>query len=1051
MSLPDRDPRRAARTSLRLAAGLLALASAPSAQYGTIVREQKLASASGNLGANLGNDYRFGVSVADLGDFDGDGIRDLLAGAHRANRGGVERGAVWILRLNADGTVKSRQELSALAGGLPGPIDDHDRFGISACALGDLDLDGTTDIAVGAYRDDDGGLDHGAVYVLFLNPDGTVKAQQKISQTSGGLAAVFDQEDSFGWSVEPIGDLDGDGILDLAVGATRDDGAEADLLRDYGAVYLLQLRRDGTVKATTRLAADTPPFGAALRPGDRFGADVALLGDLDGDGTEDIAVGAFGDDPLKSGRVFVMPLNANGTVKSYTEIGAGLGGFTGLLGKSDRFGISLASDDLDGDGIQDLLVGAVGDDDGGADAGALWVLKLDVTGHVTDHEKISPDFGGFGGLVLPGDNFGISCATLGDVDRDGAVDLAVGAYQDDEGGFDRGAVWMLFRAGTGVPVADFGTAPGAGEAPLGVQFNDLSSGNVTSWAWDFGDGSSAAVRHPLHTYTEGGAFNVTLTVSGPLGNDSLLRRRCVVVAEPVLPVADFTLTPGSGPDPLVVQFLDASSGPVTSWSWDFGDGNTSGGISPTHTYTALGSYTVSLTVAGPNGVDNKTLFDAVQVVLPPPTPDASFAPAAGLVPLTVAFTDLSSGGVTAWSWDFGDGTGSNEPSPLHEYGVPGRYDVTLTISGPSGTTSRSWPEAVHVRAPLAADFEAAPRLVAAGMPVQFTDLSAGEVSSFTWDFGDGTGASTGSPSHVYAAPGLYSVALTVSGIDGSSSLTRADWITVLPPPPVADFSGTPTTGILPLAVDFTDLSSGEVDGWSWNFGDGTSSTERHPQHLYTTAGTFTVTLTASGPGGTHTSTRTGYVRVDEPLRAAFRVSNPGGAAPENVGFTDTSSGVPTSWSWDFGDGSRSSQRHPTHLYDEGGTFHVVLTVTRGSETSSAEADVVIAEPPPDARFSVSTTAGDAALTVRFTDRSLGNITRWEWDFGDGSPFVEERHPTHVYQRPGVYTVRFRVTSAGGVDTIVRRDFITVRLPKKAGASASAPTPSATRDRRLPPP
>ncbi|MEQ1893098.1 MAG: integrin alpha, partial [Planctomycetota bacterium] len=394
MSHPDRNPRPPARTNLRFAAlALASLAGAASAQYGTIVREQKLAAASGNLGPILGNDYRFGVSVADLGDFDGDGIRDLLAGAHRANRGGVERGAVWILLLNANGTVKSRQEISAVAGGLPGPVEDHDRFGISACALGDLDLDGTTDIAVGAYRDDDGGLDHGAVYVLFLNPSGTVKAQQKISGTSGGLVATLDQEDSFGWSVEPIGDLDGDGILDLAVGATRDDGAEADLLRDYGAVYLLQLRRDGTVKATTRLAADTPPFGSALRPGDRFGADVALLGDLDGDGVEDIAVGAFGDDPLKSGRVLVMPLNANGTVKSFIEIGASLGGFTGSLGKSDRFGISLASDDLDGDGIQDLLVGAVGDDDGGADAGALWVLKLDATGHVTEHEKISPDFG----------------------------------------------------------------------------------------------------------------------------------------------------------------------------------------------------------------------------------------------------------------------------------------------------------------------------------------------------------------------------------------------------------------------------------------------------------------------------------------------------------------------------------------------------------------------------------------------------------------------------------------------------------------------------------
>jgi PKD repeat protein len=221
--------------------------------------------------------------------------------------------------------------------------------------------------------------------------------------------------------------------------------------------------------------------------------------------------------------------------------------------------------------------------------------------------------------------------------------------------------------------------------------------------------------------------------------------------------------------------------------------------------------------------------------------------------------------------------------------------------------------------------------------------------------------------------------------------------------------------------------------------------------VYTQPGTYAVALTASGSGGSSTLVRDAFVLVREPLSASFNVSNPGGVAPVTVAFTDTSRGGAASWSWDFGDGARSSLRHPTHVFATGGTFRVVLTVAGQGQSASAEALVPIGEPPPDARMQAAPTSGDAPLLVQFTDRSLGNITRYEWDFGDGTPFVGERNPAHVYVFPGVYTVRFRVTSAGGVDTVVRRDFITVRLPQKAGGTAAAPTPTVTRDRRQPPP
>ena len=830
-------------------AATLCVGGASSAQFGTIQREQKIASGTGNFTGTLLNDSRFGVSVADLGDFDGDGVRDLLVGSHRANIGGAERGAVWILLLNADGTVREHREINSLAGNFTGPLDDHDRFAISVCSLGDLDLDGTTEIAVGTYRDDDGGIDTGCVYILFLAPNGLVKAEQKISMLAGGFTGTLDMEDSFGWSVETIGDLDDDGVIDLAVGATRDDGLDSDLTKDYGALYILFLNPDGTVKAQSLIRQDTGPFGSILRPHDRFGSDVALLDDPDGDGVEDIAVGAFGEDPMKFGRVFVLHLQRDGTVKDWREIGSNTGGFTGLLGKGDRFGMSLAADDLDGDGIEDLFIGAAGDDDGGADAGALWVTLLDRSGGVRAFEKISSDFGGFGGLLHPGDNFAISVCSLGDLDRDGAADLAVGSYQDDEGGFDRGAAWILFRRGTGTPVADFVTTPNHGEIPLTVAFNDRSSGGVTSWEWDFGDGTTSNESSPVHEYQTLGVHDVRLTVHARGGTDTLLRQRAVVVKPPAPPVADFVLAPTSGLAPLFVSFIDRSTGSVSGWTWDFGDGDSSNQRYPKHVYYGVDSFPVSLTVTGPLGTSTKSVADAVHTVKGPPVTAFDASPALGFVPLAVTFTDLSGGTVTSWAWNFGDGQGSSEQQPAHTYAAVGSYTVTLTATGPGGSTTLVRPNLVSVAPPMTAAFTFVSPGGVAPVTVRFTDQSTGSPTGWSWDFADGTTSTQRNPTHSFTGGGTFAVTLTVTrgGLDRSVS----HGVPIGEPRPVARFDCSATTGPVPLRVRFTDTSIGNITSWEWDFGDGTTSSEQNPLHLYLNAGTYSVRFRANSHGGTN--------------------------------------------------------------------------------------------------------------------------------------------------------------------------------------------------------
>jgi len=164
--------------------------------------------------------------------------------------------------------------------------------------------------------------------------------------------------------------------------------------------------------------------------------------------------------------------------------------------------------------------------------------------------------------------------------------------------------------------------------------------------------------------------------------------------------------------------------------------------------------------------------------------------------------------------------------------------------------------------PPVADFSGSPTSGVVPLTVQFADQSSGSPSSWSWDFGDGTGSTAQNPSHEYTAAGTYTVSLTATNGDGSDTATKTDYIDVTAPSkPVADFSGTPTSGAAPLTVQFTDLSSGSPTTWSWDFGDGTGSTSQNPTHQYTAAGDFTVTLTATNAYGSGTVVKTNYVHV----------------------------------------------------------------------------------------------------------------------------------------------------------------------------------------------
>src|SRR3989344_5355455 len=306
---------------------------------GTVKSHQKISASEGSFKGKLNEDDQFGRGISNIGDFDGDGITDLAVGAYHDDDGGINTGAIYILFLNKDGTVKSSQKISDTEGNF-GVIKANDSFGVSVANIGDFDGDGVTDLVVGAYGDSDDGFETGAIYILFLNKDGTVKSHQKISASEGSFKGNLNNGDLFGSEVISIGDLDGDGITDLAVGAYGDNDVpffHSLIFRhanpDKGAIYILFLNKDGTVKSHQKISASEGSFKGNLNNSDLFGYTAANIGDFNGDGIEDIVVGAPYDDDASlfdsliqrhdqtnKGAIYILFLNKDGTVKSYQKI-----------------------------------------------------------------------------------------------------------------------------------------------------------------------------------------------------------------------------------------------------------------------------------------------------------------------------------------------------------------------------------------------------------------------------------------------------------------------------------------------------------------------------------------------------------------------------------------------------------------------------------------------------------------------------------------------------------------------------------------------------------
>lgn len=292
---------------------------------------------------------------------------------------------------------------------------------------------------------------------------------------------------------------------------------------------------------------------------------------------------------------------------------------------------------------------------------------------------------------------------------------------------------------------------------LAVTFTDSSTGTPTKWKWDFGDGAGSTVRNPVHLYSLAQTYTVTLDVEGAGGTSSRSKFVSLSTGPPIAASFDYEQDPN---DPMKVQFFDRSTGDPTAWSWTFGDMKSSNARNPSHTYTAAGTYTVTLVAS--NTFTNGTVSRFVNTAPAAPTADFDWD-ADGR---EIQFVNKSTNATTLL-WDFGDDTTSADPNPRHTYAQAGQYPVTLTASNAGGSATAG--KIVETDPIPAADFT----FSIDGTSVSFTDKSTNTPTAWKWRFGDGSLGYDQNPVHVYPeTTRTYVVTLEATNPSGTGTITK---------------------------------------------------------------------------------------------------------------------------------------------------------------------------------------------------------------------------------------------------------------------------------------
>jgi PKD repeat protein len=577
-----------------------------------------------------------------------------------------------------------------------------------------------------------------------------------------------------------------------------------------------------------------------------------------------------------------------------------------------------------------------------------------------------------------------------------------------------------------------------------VQFTDLSSSpagyNIVQWYWEFDDGDTSDLQNPIHVFPPnsnpgGVTYNVSLQITSDSNGYLCSSTKTYQVLVPSNPDIFFTWNPEQTCFGDPTHFYGNSGFPVSHWHWDFGDGHFSNMQNPIHIYSDTGQYNATLSIIDQNGCNNSLS----NLILINPIPDVNFIISDSITCHSnlVSFMGLSGNNVAIWFWDFGDGYYSYDTNPIHYYNNPGNYNISLTVFDSVGCNNSMNSQITILPVPTA-DFNYSN---SGCNTFIFSDQSLTvegyNIVEWVWDFGDGTTSTVQNPSHNYSGGAdIYSVSLIV--VADSGGFSCADTVTeavITDNLPSVYFTWDPEPTMLGDQTEFFGTSGNSVTNWHWDFDDGNFSTSQNTEHVYSESGTYDVNLSIIDAIGCQ-NVVTNQVSISNPPELDFSWNK--SCVGDPVQFTIES--PPTDilsvvlWSWDFGDGGISNDMEPQHVYSSTGAYNVKLTIIDIQNATATLSKQINVTPPPISFFSTEypVCEGNDIEFIDYSSTSTGTITKWHWDFGDGTSQVvlypDNPDVSHMYSVPGIYNASLSIENSDSCIDLYQSEVVVSYAP-----------------------